>query len=295
MMRIVRVTRRIGAASAIGLMLGLLAACDPATDRSAGPTVTVPTPDPGVTSPSPAASPSAPPATTTTSPTDSTPPPPPPPPPFPSSLAGKDLERIPTSSKVVALTFDAGANADAVSPILTVLEQKGVVATFFLTGEFVADFPQPSRAIAAAGHRMGNHTVSHPHMPTLSDAGVREEVLDAGAAIRDVTGADPAPFFRFPYGDRNAHTIALVNQCGYVAVRWTVDSLGWQGTMGGTRGASFVRDRVLAATAPGAIVLMHVGSHPGDHSTLDADALPGIIDGMRASGYSFVTLDALLT
>lgn len=53
-------------------------------------------------------------------------------------------------------------------------------------------------------------------------------------------------------------------------------------------------DRVLAALQPGEIVLMHVGSHPTDRSTLDADALPRLIDALRARGHTFVTLSALI-
>ena len=56
---------------------------------------------------------------------------------------------------------------------------------------------------------------------------------------------------------------------------------------------SSVVQRVLAAAVPGEIVLMHVGSHPSDHSTLDADSLPRVISGLRAAGYGFVTLDTL--
>jgi peptidoglycan/xylan/chitin deacetylase (PgdA/CDA1 family) len=212
---------------------------------------------------------------------------------IPSGLAGRDLERIPTSRKVVALTFDAGANADAVPSILATLDREGITATFFLTGDFVRRFPSAARSIVAAGHRTGNHTVSHPHLPALADAQVRDQVLTAERLIREATGAQPRPFFRFPYGDRTAHTIALVNAQGYLAVRWTVDSLGWQGTSGG-RSAATVTARVLDAAQPGEIVLMHVGSHPTDRSTLDAAALPGIIAGLRQRGYGFVPLDAML-
>lgn len=271
---------------ALALALAGVAACrgpgpdaSPSTTTMPGLTTAPPSPsEPATTSPPP----------TTVAPTTR-------PPGVPGSLLGKDLERLPTSAKLVALTFDAGANADGVGPILATLAQKGVAGTFFLTGDFVSQFPQQSRQIVGAGHRVGNHTIDHPHLPSLPDSEVRAQVLGAAQAVRSVTGADPAPFFRFPYGDRTAHTIALINDLGYVAVRWSVDSLGWQGTMGGTRGATFVRDRVLNAAVPGGIVLMHVGSHPEDHSTLDADALSGIIDGLRAQGYTFVTLDALLT
>jgi peptidoglycan/xylan/chitin deacetylase (PgdA/CDA1 family) len=236
------------------------------------------------------------PATPGPVPTTSPPVPPPSPstatPPFPASLKGQDLTRIPTTNKVVALTFDAGANADAVASILATLKAQGLTATFFLTGDFVNEFPAAAKSIAAAGHRFGNHTMTHPHLTQLSDAQVRAQITDAENRIRAVTGNPAQPFFRFPYGDRTAHTIALVNAEGYVAVRWTVDSLGWQGTSQHT--AAWVAQRVLDAAQPGAIVLMHVGSNPDDHSTLDADALPSIIDGYRAKGYSFVTLAALL-
>jgi peptidoglycan/xylan/chitin deacetylase (PgdA/CDA1 family) len=136
--------------------------------------------------------------------------------------------------------------------------------------------------------------VDHPHFTDLSGGEIRTQIRDAERAIRAGAGGDPRPLFRFPYGDRDARTIAAVNALGYVPVRWTVDSLGWQGTSGG-RSAAEVVARVLGAAQPGEIVLMHVGSHPTDRSTLDADALPDIISGLRERGYRFVTLDALLT
>jgi peptidoglycan/xylan/chitin deacetylase (PgdA/CDA1 family) len=199
---------------------------------------------------------------------------------------------LPTTRPVVALTFDAGANGAGLGSILATLSDAGVPATFFLTGRWAAANPAGVASIVAAGHRVGNHSVSHPHVPELSDAALADEVLGAEQQIRGA-GADPRPLFRFPYGDRDARTIAAVNDLGYVAVRWTVDTLGWKGTSGGLD-AQQVTDRVLAGLRPGEIVLMHVGSNPDDGTTLDADALPGMIGRLRAAGYGFVTLDALL-
>ncbi len=236
------------------------------------------------------------PGTTTQEP--GTPAPPPPPAPstaapvaVPPALRGQDLTVLPTSQPVVALTFDAGANAAALPSILATLAREGVRATFFLTGRWAAANPAGVTAIGAGGHRIGNHSMTHPAFTRLSDAAVREEVLAGQQAIL-AAGADPRPLFRFPSGDRDARTIAAVNADGYVAVRWTVDTLGWQGTSGG-RSAQEVTDRALAGLRPGEIVLMHIGSNPDDGSTLDADALPDMIAGMRAAGYGFVTLDAL--
>jgi peptidoglycan/xylan/chitin deacetylase (PgdA/CDA1 family) len=213
--------------------------------------------------------------------------------PVTGSLAGTDWTYIPTSRHVVALTFDAGANADAVTSILATLQRYGVSATFFLTGNFVRDFAAAARSIAAAGERIGDHTISHPYLTQLTDAAVREQIIGAAQQIIAVTGETPAPLFRFPYGDADARTIALVNQAGYVPVRWTVDTLGWEGTAGHISTA-VVAARVLAALRPGEIVLMHVGSNPDDHTTFDADALPQVITELRALGYSFVTLDVLI-
>jgi peptidoglycan/xylan/chitin deacetylase (PgdA/CDA1 family) len=80
-----------------------------------------------------------------------------------------------------------------------------------------------------------------------------------------------------------------VNQLGYAAIGWTVDTLGWEGTSGG-QSTSTVLARVLAGLRPGEIVLMHVGSNPTDHSTLDADALAAVIRAVRARAYNLTTL-----
>ena len=207
---------------------------------------------------------------------------------LPASLVGAEWERIPTDERVVALTFDAGANADGVPSILDTLERTQTPATFFLTGRFVVNFPEQTGAIAER-FPIGNHTQDHPDLTTLSDAEVVAQIEQAEVAIQETTGLSPQPLFRFPYGARDARTLSLVNDAGYGGFRWTVDTLGWQGTSGG-RNVDAVVQRVLDTACPGQIVLFHVGSHPTDGSTLDADALPRIIDELAGRDYRFVTL-----
>ncbi|WP_406632813.1 polysaccharide deacetylase family protein [Pseudarthrobacter quantipunctorum] len=211
----------------------------------------------------------------------------------PSALLGVDLERIQTTQKVVALTFDAGANDAALRSILTTLGANGVPGTFFLTGDWVNQFPSDLALIYNAGHRIGNHSMTHPDFTILTDAQIAAQISSAQKTI-EAAGGDPRPFFRFPFGARDSRTIGDVNAAGYAAIRWTVDTLGWQGTMNGTRGPSFIVQRVMAFVQPGEIVLMHLGSNPDDGSTLDAAALPQVISQLRAAGYGFVTLDAAL-
>ncbi|MDP9981242.1 peptidoglycan/xylan/chitin deacetylase (PgdA/CDA1 family) [Pseudarthrobacter oxydans] len=266
----------------------------PSDSATPGPSPSdAPVPAPSDTAPagpaplptSPAPPPPAPPA-----------PEPPPPPvlaaPFPAALAGRDLEVIPDAGTVVALTFDAGANSAGLPGILQTLAATRVRGTFFLTGNWAAANPAGVAAIVAGGHRLGNHSMTHPGFTGLPDAAVGDQLSGAEQAIR-AGGGDPRPLFRFPFGERDARTIAAVNAYGYLPVRWTVDTLGWKGSSGGIT-AQIVADRVLAGLRPGEIVLMHIGSNPNDGTTLDADALPGMIERIRAAGYGFTTLDALL-
>jgi peptidoglycan/xylan/chitin deacetylase (PgdA/CDA1 family) len=211
----------------------------------------------------------------------------------PAALRGQEVTVLPTTRKVVALTFDAGAGTQGLPRILRTLADQDVPATFFLTGRWAQANPSGVAQIVAAGHRVGNHSMTHPAFTSLSDGAVAEQVHAAEQAIR-AAGGDPRPLFRFPLGDRDRRTIAAVNEMGYVPVRWTVDTLGWKGTSGSMT-AQQVSDRVLSALRPGEIVLMHVGANPDDSSTLDADALPDIVARIRGAGYAFVTLDALLS
>lgn len=211
---------------------------------------------------------------------------------LPDALVGLDIEVIPTTRRVVALTFDAGSSATGLPTIRRVLNNRNVKATFFLTGTWAQTYAVRARALAAE-HVLGNHTQTHSDLTTLTTLQVRQEIMRAQRTIVDITGENPRPYFRFPFGARDARTIRVVNNRCYVAVRWTVDTLGWQGTSGGRSVASVV-ERVRQGLRPGAIILMHIGANPNDGSTLDADALDQVITLIRAQGYRPVTLNALL-
>lgn len=273
--------------------------------RTTGPTSASPT-RPAVTSTSPTTTPptttaprttppgTTPPKTTTTKPKPTTTKPQPttttPKPPA-CNLApyrGMDVERLATSKKEVALTFDGGGSSAGARKILDTLAAKDVPATFFFTGQFAQSYPSLAAEIATK-YPVGNHTQTHPDLTTLSRTQVVDEIRKGRATIKAVTGAETRPLFRFPFGARNSTVIGLVNDECYVAYRWTVDTLGWQGTSGG-RSVDSVHARVMSTLQPGQIVLMHIGAHPQDGSTLDADALGRIIDSVRAQGYRFVTL-----
>jgi peptidoglycan/xylan/chitin deacetylase (PgdA/CDA1 family) len=204
-----------------------------------------------------------------------------------ASLVDTEWDRLPATSKVVALTFDAGSGDQGVASILSTLAEKKVTATFFLTGKWVEAFPADAAAIGDR-YPIGNHTFGHLDLATLSDSEVVAEVKGGADAIRTATQVDARPLFRFPYGSRDQRTIGIVNGLGYGSIRWTVDTLGWKGASEG-QSVETVQSRVLSLLQPGEIVLMHVGA-ANDGTTLDADALAGVIDAIRAKGYGFTDL-----
>jgi peptidoglycan/xylan/chitin deacetylase (PgdA/CDA1 family) len=208
---------------------------------------------------------------------------------LPPAIVAGELARLQTRQHVVALTFDGGGNADGARGVLAVLRREHVTGTFFLTGHFVTSYPALARAIGRH-YPVGNHTINHLDLRRLSTATATREIAQAERMIRVATGRDPRPYFRFPYGARDARTLGIAHRLGYASVRWTVDTWGWMGRS--SQSVSGATRRVVDGLVPGEIVMMHLGSSR-DRSTIDAKALPGVIRAVRARGYRFVTLQGV--
>ncbi|MFE1716162.1 polysaccharide deacetylase family protein, partial [Streptomyces sp. NPDC058728] len=210
----------------------------------------------------------------------------------PASLMGGEIRRLPTSRRVLALTFNAAWDESGIDTVLEELRRRGLPATFFPTGLFAEAHPGAVRAVAAASHGLGNHSHSHPFFDDLDTAERAAEVRRADAAIRKASGAAPLPFFRFPYSSTTEDSVADVNDLGYAAIEFTTDTNGYLGPKGGMSVDTVVQ-RAVDAFTPGAILQMHVGS-TGDGIVLDARALPRIIDAAEAEGYEVVDLRGFL-
>ncbi|GAA3008716.1 polysaccharide deacetylase family protein [Kitasatospora sp. NPDC057738] len=213
----------------------------------------------------------------------------------PATLMGTEIRRLPTAERVLALTFNAAWNETGLDTVLAVLRDRDAPATFFPTGEFADRHPRAVRAIAAAGHGLGNHSYSHPDFSTLDADRARAEVHRADTAIRRAAGTEPLPFFRFPYSATTPEGIATVNRLGYADLEFTADTNGYLGPAHGMTADRAV-ERALAALTPGAVLQLHVGAseEDGPDTCLDAEALPRILDGARARGYRVIDLRTLL-
>lgn len=210
----------------------------------------------------------------------------------PAAWFGAELRRIPTTRKVVALTFNAAWDESGIDVVLAELRRRKLPATFFPTGAFARAHPAAVRVMAAA-HGLGNHSYSHLYFDDLDTSERQDEVRRADAAIREASGAEPLPFFRFPYSATTDESVADVNDLGYAVVEFTTDTAGYLGPEGGMTVDRVVR-RAVDALAPGAVLQMHVGS-TGDGVVLDARALPRIIDAAQAAGYGITDLRGFLT
>ncbi len=202
------------------------------------------------------------------------------------------IDRVGITRKALALTFDAGAGAGHTAAVLETLRVRGVRGTFGLTGAWCDANPDLARRITAEGHAVINHTYSHTSWTGASTRAKpltldqrRDEVQRAERALERTTGTSGRPYFRSPFGDRDATVQRDLGGLGYrYNVLWSYDSKAWYGAR-----ADEIIARGLQAAAPGAIYVFHVDQ------LQDVVALGALIDGLKAAGYSFVTVPQLLS
>ena len=194
----------------------------------------------------------------------------------------------------IALTFDAEHPDRAHCPpgaserVVATLRTAGVRATFFLQGRWVEAYPHIARQIAWDGHSIGSHSYYHTRLALLSDEGLAADVAAAEGVIRTVTGKDPRPWFRCPWGDCSGdpRIFRALDTLGYRHIGWHVQAEEWEIARTPRQVEQAVVDGALAA-GDGAIVLLHTwpASVPA--------ALPPIVHRLREAGGDFVTLDDL--
>jgi peptidoglycan/xylan/chitin deacetylase (PgdA/CDA1 family) len=134
-----------------------------------------------------------------------------------------------TNPRQIALTFDDGPNDPDTHRLLDVLAKHGVRATFFMIGRFVRERPEIARAVAAAGHLIGNHTMTHPLLLIRPPHVVRQELRDCNAALEDALGA-PVRWFRPPHGGRRPDVLRAARELGLTPVLWNAMGYDWKPT-----------------------------------------------------------------
>ncbi len=143
-----------------------------------------------------------------------------------SQLFGKVLI-APRNPNEIALTYDDGPNDIVTERLLDLLARRNVPATFFLIGRYVRERPQIVRAIAASGHLIGNHSMTHPWLAWQSSTRIREELAGCNAILEDTLGI-PIRYFRAPHGARRPAVLRIARSLGLTPVQWNVLPKDWE-------------------------------------------------------------------
>lgn len=196
--------------------------------------------------------------------------------------------------KVIAISFDDGPDPRFTPKILDILKEKDVKATFFVVGSMGTASPDLLRRIFNEGHDIGNHTFTHPDLSEISSAQVDLE-LNATQRLFEATIGISTHLFRPPYArDMQPETVdqaqALTNATalGYTTIGFGVDPLDWALP---TTNELLRRTLAQVSDGSGNIILLH---DAGGERKATVEALPLIIDALRAQGYRFVPLHELL-
>jgi cellulose synthase/poly-beta-1,6-N-acetylglucosamine synthase-like glycosyltransferase/peptidoglycan/xylan/chitin deacetylase (PgdA/CDA1 family) len=205
---------------------------------------------------------------------------------------GYVVTRAGDGGRRVALTFDDGPDPAWTAAILDTLAAREAVASFFVIGRQVQQFPDLTRRIADAGHEIGNHTFSHPDLAGLSETAVQVELAAAGRVIEAVTGRRPL-LFRPPYiGDARPATaerlrpMAVASTLGYRTAGLEIDTRDWQ-----LADPAAIVARALRGLDEGRIILLHDG---GGDRTATVAAVGPLVDSLRARGFTLTTVAGLL-
>lgn len=182
--------------------------------------------------------------------------------------------------KWVALTFDDGPHPIYTPQILKILKDNGVPATFCLVGQQVKRYPELARQIAADGHKVADHTISHDQLlPKRNDEKIRAEILGGKKMIESVIPGAQVEYYRAPGGNWSKHVREMAASWGMKSLGWSVDTRDWQ-----RPGVASILDKVQKQLRPGGVILMHDG---GGNRSQTVEALRQVIPVLRKQGYKF--------
>ena len=191
-------------------------------------------------------------------------------------------------SKQIALTYDDGPNDPYTLKLLEVLAKHSVRATFFMIGRYVQQRPDIARAVAEAGHVIGNHTFTHPLLTFKSAVQTRAQLVDCHQALGDAIG-EHSKLFRPPFGGRRPATLRIARSLGLQTVMWNVTGYDWNAPP-----AAVIERKVARQMRGGDVILLHDGGHRamGVNRAQTVIATDNLIRRYRDQGYEFVTVDA---
>lgn len=187
--------------------------------------------------------------------------------------------------KVIYLTFDCGYENGYTNQILDTLKKHKAKATFFVTKTFIRDNIDLVKRMKEEGHFVGNHTCTHPSMPSKTTEQLVKEIEDCSNFMKENTGYEMDRYFRPPMGEYSERTLKLTRELGYKTIFWSMAYLDYD--VNNQPGKAYVVEHFKKYYHNGAIPLIH------NVSSSNAEALEEVLTFLEGEGYTFPNLDEL--
>ncbi len=181
--------------------------------------------------------------------------------------------------KQIALTFDDGPHPSYTEKLLDGLKERGVVVTFFVTGEHAKLHPDIIKRAYEEGHLIGNHTYSHLQLRKNNLEEFKQELVETSEIIEGITGEEVL-YVRPPYGSWEK---SIEKELNMFPVMWTIDPLDWC-----SKSVDSIVNRIVGSVKENSIILMH------DYFGTSVTAALRAVDELMEEGYQFVTVDEIL-
>jgi len=192
------------------------------------------------------------------------------------------IYNVETEEKNVAFTMNCAWTADDIDEILETLKSNEVKITFFMVGDWVDKNPEAVKKIYEAGHEIGNHSNTHPHVAKMTYEQNLEEIEKCSQKIEQLTGKKPI-LYRAPYGEYNEEVVKASFENGYYAIQWNKDTLDYQALTG-----EQMWKRIGNNLQSGDIILSHNGT---EHTS---DSLDMLIKNIKEKGFNIVKVSELI-
>lgn len=192
------------------------------------------------------------------------------------------IYNVQTEEKKIAFTMNCAWNADDIDSILETLRANNVKITFFIVGEWADKYPEEVKKISEAGHEIGTHSNTHPHVNNLSAEKNLEEIKISVNKLEKLTN-QKITLYRTPYGEYNDIVIETSRNNGYFPIQWNIDTLDYEGL-----NCEEMWNRIKGKLSNGSIILSHNGT---EHT---AESLDTIIKNIKKQGYDFVKVSDLI-
>ena len=190
-----------------------------------------------------------------------------------------------SDKKYIYLTFDLGYEAGYTSKILDSLKENNVKGTFFVTAHYVNTASDLVKRMIDEGHIVGNHTVNHKSMPSLSDTELKEEVMKLHQAVCEKYGYE-MKYLRPPKGEFSERTLSICDDLGYKNVMWSFAYVDWEENKQPEKSEAI--NKIILNLHNGEVMLLHATSKT------NSEIMTDVITKAREQGYEFRSLDEFI-